>query len=308
MKRLVGFLTLFVVTQFSFGQSKDTSIFRYPIQMDSVVITAIRNGWDVQAFIRRVQTDTSFYKAFHNLHLEPFVAKNKVEMYTNLHNQIKASLESETNQTLKNGCRTMATIKQKTTGSFFTKKGAYKYYTAALYAYLFLDKGPVCNESPFLPKTSNTYADSRLARNKQTLKELIFNPGKEITGIPFLGNSTAIFSQENLPCYDFKLEQTQLQGEECFLFKARAKLSCKSDLVYQQLDTWFRKSDYAILARNYSLRYKTLVYDFDVTLQVRLGNIGGLHVPIHVFYNGDWRIFSKGSEKGSFLFEVQPKE
>ena len=304
MRKIVGLFALFLINQIAFAQVADTSIFRFPIQMDSVVVKAIRSGWDLQAFIRRMQQDTSFHKAFHNLHLVSFQAKNEVWIYSP-HGRIKAGMRSETIQKRENGCRSMSTISQKSTGDFFTKNGQYRYYTTALFAYLFLEKGPVCNENPYLPKIANNSSGSRLARNKQTLKELIFNPGSKISGIPLLGKSTAIFDEANLACYDFKLEHDLQNGEECYLFKATAKPSCKNELVYQELDTWFRKSDYTILARNYALHYSTVVYDFDLKLEVRLSYIDGLLIPVHVAYNGDWRILTKGRELGSFLFDLK---
>jgi hypothetical protein len=54
-----------------YAQLKDTTVFAFPIQMDEFVLKASREGWNVDEFINRVKTDTTFYKAFKTLHLVP---------------------------------------------------------------------------------------------------------------------------------------------------------------------------------------------------------------------------------------------
>ena len=61
--------------------AQDTSVFKYPISMDEVVISAKRGGWDVAGFIKRVQDDTTFYKAFKSMRVTPYVATNDVRVY-----------------------------------------------------------------------------------------------------------------------------------------------------------------------------------------------------------------------------------
>ena len=61
MRKILGIL--FITFSLS-ASAQDTSIFKYPIKMDEVVISAARDGWDIDGFIKRVQNDTTFYKAF----------------------------------------------------------------------------------------------------------------------------------------------------------------------------------------------------------------------------------------------------
>ena len=50
---------------------------------------------------------------------------------------VKASLQSKTIQHVKNGCRTMETLQESTTGDMYDKDKNFNYYTAQLYAGLF---------------------------------------------------------------------------------------------------------------------------------------------------------------------------
>src|SRR5271165_6031405 len=63
----------------SLAQKTDTaSIFSQPITLDTFVI---KSGFDVQAFVRRVQSDTTFYKAFRSMHLVSYNAINDIKVY-----------------------------------------------------------------------------------------------------------------------------------------------------------------------------------------------------------------------------------
>ncbi|RYD56292.1 MAG: hypothetical protein EOP56_13240 [Sphingobacteriales bacterium] len=281
------------------AQYQDTSVFAYPIQMDDVVVTAARGGWDVAAFIRRVQTDTTFFKSFKTLRVKSFTAHNDIRVYDSK-GRVDASLVSNTRTNAANGCRTMDVLDEKTTGDFYKRNGEYKYYTADLYAYLFFTKGRICNQNDIVGNTMQERGKGQLEKSKYQLKQLIFNPGSKIDGIPFMGDKAAIFEPDQAKKYDFKLNSEEYNGVECYVFKAIPKADYADDVVYNELSTWFRKSDYSIVARDYSLSYKTLAYDFDVRMQVRTKLLGDRLVPTNISYDGNWHVFGKKRERVKF--------
>ncbi|MBS1688281.1 MAG: hypothetical protein JSS96_06120 [Bacteroidetes bacterium] len=282
------------------AQNADTSIFKYPIQMDSVTVVAARGGWDVAGFIRRVQNDTTFYKAFRALHLVSFTATNDIKVYDK-EGKVKASLYSHTRQSVQNRCRSMQVIDQKTTGDFYKRNGDYKYYTAELYAYLFFTKGTVCNENDIVAGMLDARGKGQLEKNKAELKQLIFNPGGKIRGVPFMGDKAAIFDPEVATHYDFKLLSEEYDGQDCYVFKAIPKKGEESNVVYNDLSTWFRKNDYSIVARDYSLSYNTMFYDFDVRMKVRTSQVGSRLLPTYIEYNGNWHVFTQKRENVRFI-------
>ncbi|MEI8278408.1 MAG: hypothetical protein WCG87_01520 [Bacteroidota bacterium] len=300
MKQIVVAILFIIFTgSHSVAQVTDSSIFQFPIQMDEVVVKAAHDGWDVGEFIRRVKSDTTFYKAFRSLHLVSYTSNNDIKVLDD-DGKIDDSLFSITQQTRSGNCRSMKVLSEKTSPHFYKRNGDYRYYTAELYAYLFFTKEPVCNEDDIVAGNLYAKGEGVMEKHKCELKQLIFNPGSKIEGVPFIGNKAALFEPDVAKMYDFKLLSVGFDDEDCYLFQAFPKKEYAHDVVYNELSTWFRKSDYAIVARNYSLSYHTLFFDFDVTMKVRLRNVNGKLLPSVIHYNGNWHAITKGRERVRF--------
>lgn len=275
--------------------SLDNARLAQMIQLSEVVV---RNKLDVNSFIQRIKNDTSFYKAFHNLRVLGFSLLNDIRMVDKKKN-VKASLISRTKQNVANGCRSMETISETSTGDFYEKDGRYNYYTAELYASLFLTKEKVCGETNIV---SGMYRDVKskkgLEKNKEQLKMLFFDPGKKIPGIPFMGDKTAIFEPGNADKYDFSIDYVDFNGQNCYEFTITAKKG--AGVVIDKMITWFNSSTMEIVARNYDLSYNAAVYDFDVHIEVVMTQFGNLTVPSTLRYNGIWDVAFKKKERGIF--------
>lgn len=292
----------------SFGvqaQQYDTvSIFNAPIQMDEVVIKAARGGWDVNAFIKRIQNDTTFYKAFLGMRMVSYNALNDIKVYDKK-GKVTASMYSKTRQNRKDNCRTMDVLEERTTGDFYKKNGRYNYFTAQLYAYLFFTFGTVCDEDEIVAtKTGIQGGGATMEKYANQLKRLIFNPGSKISGVPFMGDRASIFDPDQVKHYDFKLLSETYDGEDCYVFKVIPKPDDKEGVVFNDLSTWFRKTDYSIVARDYSLSYNTMVYDFNVRMKVRTAQIGERLLPTDIYYDGNWDIIAKKRERVKFEMHV----
>ncbi len=259
------------------------------------MIKAVQGGFDVGSFVEKVKKDTSFYKAFKTLHLLSYNMYNDI-VIEDKSEKTKASYHSITRQEVKDNCRTMTTQHEKVQGRFFKRNGEYKYRTAKLYAHLFFTKGQVCNETNIVG--NKMYSGS--AKYEEQLRNLIFNPGKRISGIPGIGDNVAIFEEPYFSRYKFRLSRIQYNQEDCYVFKAIPKEEYKQDVVINELKTWFRVSDFAIVARDYSLSYKTLLYDFDVEMHVKLKNVHQQMVPYEINYKGNWHVVSQSREIASF--------
>lgn len=298
MKRVLLLLVVLTAAHVSARAQQDTSAFSLPLQMDSVVISAAKEGWDVNAFIRRVRTDTTFYKAFRTLRIVPYTATNDIKMY-NKREELIASLYSHTRQLRKNNCRSTQTIDEKVTGDFYKRNRQYRYFTAELFAYLFFSTGK-CNETDIVANALQEREPGFMGKSEWQLKQLIFNPGGKIKGVPFIGNKASIFEPEIAKMYEFSLLSVEYAGEDCYLFRAKPKTEYKDEVVYNDLMTWFRKSDYSIMARDYSLSYKAGVYDFDVRMKVRLQKVGDKLLPLRIEYDGNWHVVMQDRERSKF--------
>jgi hypothetical protein len=74
----------------------------------------------------------------------------------------------------------------------------------------------------------------------------------------------------------------------------------ESDVVINNMTTWFNAKTFEIAARTYSLSYDAGIYDFDVDMEVQMTKAGDLLVPSLLRYNGNWKALFKTRERGVF--------
>jgi len=273
-------------------------------KMVSLSEAIIRTDLNIPRFMDRVKNDTTFYKAFRNLHMLGYTAWNDIRI-KDKKGSIKASLVSKTRQLRAKGCRTMEVLNEKTSGNFFEDDGSYRYNTAELYAGLFFTKGTVCGENnivkgvDFRPKEQ-----SGTAKHKEQLKMLFFNPGKRIPGIPFIGEKINIFDPDKADKYDFNIDYGDYEGQSCYVFSIKVKPDLsggqKNSIVIDSMVTWFNAKTMEVMARNYDMSYDAGVYDFDVHMEVQMTKFGDYLVPKLLRYIGNWDVVFKKRERGMF--------
>lgn len=294
-----------VISSFFFAAAyaQDTTLIidNQKITLPEVVV---HNNMDYLSVLKRIQNDTTFYKAFRSLHLAEFNAYNDIRIL-NKDGSVKAGWNSETQQQRDSGCRTTSIVKQQSTGDFFDKKGNYNYNTGEMYASIFLSKGKVCGETNIVAgRTFTTSNKSGIEKHKEQLKMLFFNPGKKIPGIPFIGDKLDLYDDHAHKLYDYKLEFTDYKGSYAYVFSIKPKpdlgFFTKDDIVVDEMTTWFDYKTLEVLARNYSLSYKAGVYDFNVTMQVEMTRVKGMLVPQTMRYKGNFGILFKKRERGEF--------
>ncbi|MBL7712023.1 MAG: hypothetical protein JNL13_06155 [Chitinophagaceae bacterium] len=289
---------VFMIMMVPESPAQDSTVSGLHIMMDEVVIKAAKNGWDLAGFIRRMKEDTTFYKAFLGLRVVAYTSDNEIRILDE-DNKTLARLENRTVQTMKGDCRTVQVTNEQVSGDYYDRKKQARYYTAELFGNLFFrPRVNECGATDIIGRQAR--AKGKIEKNKEQLKQLVFNPGSKVEGIPFVGKKASVFDEDIAQRYDFQLKFAQHNGEECYLFRAIPKPQYKDDVVYNQLDTWFRISDYAIVARDYALSYHTLLYDFDVVMKVRLEKVGQRLLPSTIDYRGNWHIFSKKRERSHF--------
>ena len=264
----------------------------------------VRSNLNVPAFIDRVREDTTFYKAFRNLKVLGYTALNDIQM-TNKKGKVRATLNSKTKQIVKNECRWMEILDEKTTGDIYDKNRHLNYYTAEMYAGLFFALDTICGETNIVKGTAfNTKGKSGIAKHKEQLKMLFFNPGKKIPGLPFIGNKIALFDEEVADLYDFVIDMENFNGDMCYVFRIVPRMNLtageKDKIVINEMTTWFNTDNWEIVARNYDLSYKAGVYDFDVHMEVEMTKFEDLVVPKVLRYNGTWDVVLKKREQGAF--------
>jgi len=283
----------------SFSQDTTVIIDEHRFTLSEVVV---RNHFDYKTLLAQIKDDTTFYKAFRNLHIIGFSSYNDIKMLDKKGNT-KASLFSKTRQNRIGNCRTMDVVEETVTGDFYDSKKNYNYMTPELYAGLFFTKGQVCGENNIVKGRNITFSDkSGMDKHREQLKMLFFNPGKKISGIPFIGDKLDLYDESAHKLYDYKLDVQELHGTLVYVFSiVPQEDKVKSDrVVVDQMITWFDMKTLEVLARNYSLSYKAGVYDFDVSMEVEMTKFEGLTVPKILRYKGDWDVIFKKRERAIF--------
>ena len=307
MKTLVTLFALIFFLNVSAQLNNDSSIIvgKKIITLSNVVID---NKLNVPTFIQRIKNDSSFYKAFRNLHILGFTALNDIRM-TDKSGGLKASLYSKTKQLRHNNCRTMQVVEERATGDMYDASHEFNYYTAKMYAALFFTKDSVCGEDNIVTgRVISTEGKSGLEKHGEQLKMLFFNPGRRIDGLPFMSNKTAIFDDDMADKYNTSIDMDFYHGTYCYIFKQKVKPGNEDDVVVDEMTTWFNDSTYEVVARNYSLSYDATVYDFKVSMEVQMTSHKGLTVPSLIRYNGNWKAIFKKRERGIFtatLFDFE---
>lgn len=300
IKFLFVFLAqIFCITSL-YSQHKGDSTVQFNNNYVTLSEVVIDTKLNVPAFISRIQSDTSFYKAFKNLRVIGYSSINDIRMFDKSDN-LCASLNSKAKQIRENNCRVMQVINEEISGDIYDDKHQWNYYTAALYASLFYTNGKVCGESNNVGDNSfSTSGKSGLEKHKEQLKMLFFNPGKRISGIPFMGSKTAIFEKDVSQHYNMYVDMDFYNSKSCYVFKQKVKPGSEEDVVIDEMTTWFDEKTFDVVARNYSLSYDAGLYDFKVDMEVQMTSFNGMTVPSLIRYNGNWKAVFKKREHGVF--------
>ncbi|HNK28316.1 MAG TPA: hypothetical protein PKG65_05300 [Ferruginibacter sp.] len=300
------FCTLLTVP--TLAQQKTDTTIRVEQKTITLSEVVINNKLNVPAFIQRIKNDTSFYKAFRNLRVLGFTAINDIRM-NDSDGKLKAGLRSKTRQLRTVRCRSMETLEETITGDIYDGNRNFNYYTAQLYASLFFTKDSVCGEDNIVAgRELSTAGKSGMEKHKEQLKMLFFNPGKRISGLPFMSNKTAIYDDGMADYYDMNIDMGMYNGKSCYIFSQKAKPGSGGSVVLDEMTTWFDSNTFDVLGRNYSLSYDAAVYDFNVSMEVVMTRFGELTVPSLIRYNGNWKAIFKKRERGVFtttLFDFQ---
>jgi hypothetical protein len=303
-RKTVTAIILFLSAISVYAQQEDSLDTERLSKMVNLSEVIIRSDLNVPRFIDQVKNDTTFYKAFRNLHLLGYTAWNDISI-KDKKGKIKASLQSKTKQVRNNGCRTMEILNENSTGDFYDKDKNYNYQTAQMYAGLFFTKGTICGENnivkgiDFRPRSTNG-----IEKRKEQLKMLFFNPGKKIPGIPFIGDKINIFEPDHAKYYDFGIDFGEYEGQSCYVFSVKVKNDLNSgdrnSIVIDSMITWFNTKTMEVMARNYDMSYDAGVYDFEVHMEVQMTKFGNYLVPKTLRYIGNWDVVFKKRERGFF--------
>lgn len=285
-----GLTALVLIASMARNASAQSDTLLQHIALDEVVISAQAEGFNVDAFVRRVRTDTTFHKAFLNTRYHPHAVRSEARVRrkderetATLHRRARLVRDG------KNAEQVIDSVAE--TGRLRDRKGRFRYLTVEMYDDVFFPKGSFPADNTVAGRALNEQQGGRIERYKGELKKFMFDPGTEIASVPLIGHKLALFSPEMWPLYDFRIWADERGGRPCWVFSAAAKPEHRDGkTVIKTMDTWFDQETSDVLARTYRIAHSALFLDFDITISVRNIRIGDALVPVRVQYDGDWDI------------------
>jgi len=274
------------------------------IRLDSAV-SIVGKPFGIETFIDAIINDTSFYQAFRNMKRYSFIAENRIYTYDKK-NQVDGRLYRKIRHN-NAGPYKMEYLAKEDWGSLYKKNGKYQLYTVEMFDYIFMNAyntdfvagaGASAGAKGDGKGTNESYKDK--------LKTLIFNPGRPIKGLPFIGNKTQIFSANMRQYYDYSFYSgTYLDSIPVYRFKVAIKPDLsnwtKDGLMIKELVTLFDKRNFNILGRYIDMKYSNMLFDFDVQMNIEMSYFGEDKLPTKITYQGNWDYPFKKEERASFL-------
>lgn len=264
-------------------------------------INIVAQKLSVETFIRAILADTSFYTAFKKIKRYNFIAENRIYTYdkkNKVNGKIYQKIRRHNSGPLK-----MEYLVKEESGKLFKKNGKYQLFTLQMFDYIFMNNYKAEASAP----DDDAKGDgSTIAAYKEKLKTLIFNQGKPVKGIPFIGGKTEIFTANMRQYYDYSFQSaTYLDSIPVYRFKVSVKKDLsnwtKSGLMIKELTTIFDKRDFEILGRYVDMKYSNMLFDFDEQMNIEMGYFGEDKLPTKMTYQGNWNIPLKKEERASFL-------
>ena len=271
------------------------------ITLDSVVNIKAEKI-NVETFIRKIINDTSFYQSFRDMKRFSFIAENRIYTYDKK-DKVNGSVYRKIKHN-NSGKYKMEYLAKLDKGDIYKRNGKYQLYTVEMFDFIFMN----AYSSDFVsgPSLDGGKNGGKNEGYKDKLKTLIFNPGRPVKGIPFIGSKTEIFSANMRQYYDYGFSSgTYLDSIPVYRFTVSVKQDLgsfsKDKVMIKNLVTIFDKRNFNILGRYVDMKYSNLLFDFDVQMNIEMSYFEGAKLPTKISYQGNWNIPFKKEERASFL-------
>ena len=264
------------------------------VVLDSIMVTAVKDGFSVEEFIHYVKTDTTFYQGFKNLryynhdyHSDLKVLKKSGEVLGSLFRSGKYAITNE--QLVVHIDSTFDD------GKIFNRKGKYRHYTPEFFDKIFFPKDTITVSK--YARSGEKKMEDENEQNEEDAKTIVFSIG---SGDVEAGNSKnkkklAVFDIDMQQYYDYLISQEVFQDSiECYSFTVRMKEGLKDkeqeQVLIRELVSYFDKETFNVMYRKYVMSYRYWLIDLDVSVEVYMDYADSELVPSYVHYNGFWDI------------------
>lgn len=278
-KAIIFLIGLFSLTLSAQDVSKVVTLPDLTIRTDLV-------SFDSEAFIKTLRNDGSFYKAFKAMNYYASEFKGELTVYKN--NKIVGEVDRLAYRNRENQWMWVSILSEHVEGKLKYKKGSFNYKTAQAWDEVFFpqEKKEVNLSNPRLFEKSKE--QTTLEKHKTELKQLMFNPGESVDGLPLIGDKLGIFKESMQVYYDFSVYQAYLKDTiECLVFEAEVKKGIKkSKTVIKRMVTFFHPTELYVLKRELLMEYRSIPLDFIIGITVENSMIDSVLLPEYIIYDG----------------------
>lgn len=286
MRRLLLFLFLWMPFA---GMGQDT--IQGVVFLKAVEIVDVQDDFNAEDFIAKVIDDTTFHKAFLNLRYYQHNSVGNLEVYKKEEKSI-GKLYRQADHKKEGDQFWVDVTKEKVKGKVVNRKGEYKYYTAKMFDHAFYPADTLYASNIVAENELPNEHDTKMQKRKNDIRMMMFNPGAKIDNVPVVGKKMAIFDDEMAVHYNYKIWYFNYRDSiPCYALSCEAKAASKpDDTVVKELTSYFHAETMEIMKREYHMKYKHMLFDFDVYIDVDLKKIGTALVPEVIRYTGWWDV------------------
>ncbi len=275
------------------------------VTLEGVDISAVADDFDTKAFIEKVKNDNTFYLAFKALNYYPARYNAWLKVFKRGEKE-KGHVNRSAERFKSEDLMWVVITEEEIKGKVKKKNGKYKYLTAEVWDEVFF---PVEKKKVNMKPTREFEKNKDLSsseKHRMEVKQMMFNPGLEVDGIPFIGKKMGIFEELMHEYYEYSVYQTNYKDSiECLVFEAEIMEGFREGkTVIKSLLTYFDKETYEVLKRDIHLKYFSLPIDFDIYINVENQRVNGVLLPEKIYYKGFFDLpFMKKEEIEFMLYD-----
>jgi hypothetical protein len=275
------------------------------VTLEGVTIQAVEDDFDTEAFIEKVRADSTFYLAFKAMNFYPSTYMAWLKVFKK--GEKERGYVNRIAQRFREGdWMWVELLEEEVEGKIQKKNGEYKYLTAETWNDVFFPESKQRVSMNITRDFEKERGQSNVEKHQQEVKQMMFNPGNEVAGIPFIGKKMGIFEEDMHEYYTYSVYTAMYQDSiQCLVFAAEAKPEFRDGkTVIKSLTTYFEQSSFEVMQREVFLEYKSLPIDFEIFIRVENHHYKDILLPKMIYYKGFFDIpFMKKEEVEFSLFD-----
>ena len=259
--------------------------------LDSLTVTGVKDGFDVDEFIHYVKTDTTFYMAFKHLRYYTHHYESELNIFNKKGKTIGTLnrwgthfsdgkeawvVDDSINDEGKIFAKKITRMLRKNTDSTSSVyvqiskiKNKYRYYTPKAFDEVFFPTDTIGVSL----KISDGKNENE-SQNMRDAKTVGFSVGNNDTEQKKGGMSVklAVFDISMQQYYDYKIDTINYKGRDCYTFSVEVKKDLsKKDLgeaLIRKIVSYFDKENFNVIYREYIFSYRHWLIDLDMEIVV----------------------------------------